>query len=46
MKTFSFLFFEEIGVANELVELGIPKQDIILAYHAPFMRQDDEFGLG
>ena len=35
----------EIGVANELVELGIPKQDIVLAYHAPFMRQYDGFGV-
>ncbi len=36
----------EVGVANELVELGIPKQDIVLGYHAPFMRQYDGFGVG
>ena len=25
----------EIGMANELVDLGVPKSDIILAFHAP-----------
>ncbi|KYC42700.1 fatty-acid oxidation protein subunit alpha [Scytonema hofmannii PCC 7110] len=29
----------EDGIANELVELGIPKQDIVLAYKSQFMRQ-------
>jgi len=28
----------EVGVANELVELGVPKEDIVLAYHAPYQR--------
>jgi len=28
----------EIGVANELVELGVPKEDIVLAYHPPYKR--------
>ena len=27
----------EIGVANELVELGVAKEDIVLAYHPPFL---------
>ncbi|NEQ65942.1 MAG: XisI protein [Symploca sp. SIO2D2] len=36
----------EIGVANELVDLGVPKQDIVLAYHAPIMRQYDGFAVG
>ncbi|MDJ1183712.1 XisI protein [Roseofilum casamattae] len=35
----------EVGVANELVELGIPKAEIVLAYHAPFMRQYDGFAV-
>ena len=35
----------EIGVANELLELGISKQDIVLGYHAPFMRQYDGFAV-
>ncbi|NEP19330.1 MAG: XisI protein [Leptolyngbya sp. SIO4C1] len=32
-------------MANELVELGVPKQDIVLAYHAPFMQQYDGFAV-
>jgi XisI protein len=36
----------EVGVANELVEQGIPKQDIVLAYHDPFIRQYDGFAVG
>ena len=35
----------EVGIANELVELGVPKEDIVLAYHAPFMRQYDGFAV-
>ncbi len=33
----------EIGVANELVEMGVPKEDIVLAFHAPYRRQYTEF---
>jgi XisI protein len=36
----------EVGVANELVEQGIPKDDIVLAYHSPFIRQYDGFAVG
>jgi len=35
----------EIGVANELTDQGIPKTDIVLAYHAPFMRQYNGFAI-
>lgn len=28
----------EVGIANELVEMGVPKQDIVLAFHAPYKR--------
>lgn len=35
----------EVGVANELVELGVPKQDIVLAYHAPQLRQYGDFAV-
>ena len=31
--------FTEVGVANELVELGVPKTDIVLAFRSPFVRQ-------
>jgi hypothetical protein len=36
----------EVGIANELVELGIPKQQIVLADRSPFMRQLGEFAVG
>lgn len=35
----------EVGIANELLERGIPKTDIVLAYHSPFMRQYDGFAV-
>ncbi len=36
----------EVGVANLLIEQGIAKQDIVLAYHAPHLRQYTEFAIG
>lgn len=33
----------EIGVANELVEAGVPKQDIVLGFKAPYKRKFTEF---
>ena len=33
----------EIGIANELVEVGVPKQDIVLAFKAPYKRKFTEF---
>lgn len=35
----------EVGVANELIEADIPKTDIVLAYHSPFIRQYDGFAV-
>ena len=34
----------EKGLANQLVELGVPKQDIVLAFHEPEVRQFTGFG--
>lgn len=34
----------EVGVANQLVELGVPNQDIVLAFHEPDVRQYTDFG--
>ena len=28
----------EVGIANELVARGVPKNDIVLAFHAPYKR--------
>jgi XisI protein len=36
----------EIGIADELVKLGVPKEDIVLAFHEPFMRQYTGFATG
>ncbi|NEO66606.1 MAG: XisI protein [Moorea sp. SIO4G2] len=36
----------EYGVANELTDAGIPKYDIVLAFHTPFMRQYSDFAVG
>lgn len=33
----------EIGVANELVEAGVSKQDIVLAFKAPYKRKFTDF---
>jgi hypothetical protein len=35
----------EVGVANELIEKGVSKTDIVLAYHSPFMRQYNGFAV-
>ena len=36
----------ELAIAEQLVELGVPSQDIVLAYHAPHVRQYTEFAVG
>ncbi len=35
----------EPGVARRLVELGVPKTDIVLAFQSPFMRQFTEYAV-
>lgn len=35
----------EGGIANELVEHGIPKQDIVLGFQSPFKRQFSGFAV-
>ncbi|TXH71937.1 MAG: XisI protein [Thiothrix sp.] len=34
----------ETGIANELVAFGVPKDDIVLAFHAPYKRKYTGFG--
>jgi len=36
----------EIGIANQLFEMGVPKKDIVLAFHEPYVRQFTGFGMG
>jgi hypothetical protein len=33
----------EVGIATLLLERGVPKEDIVLAFHSPYMRQFTEF---
>lgn len=35
----------EEGIANRLVEYGVPKSDIVLAFYTPFRRQFTEFAV-
>lgn len=35
----------EVGIANELVTAGVPKTDIVLAFHDPTVRQQTEFAV-
>jgi hypothetical protein len=36
----------EIGIANQLVEMGIPKEQIVLAFDPPELRQYTGFAVG
>jgi hypothetical protein len=36
----------ETGVANELTALGVPKEDIVLAFHPPYKRKYSGFAAG
>ncbi|MBE9118294.1 XisI protein [Lusitaniella coriacea LEGE 07157] len=36
----------EPGIAKELVELGIPKSDIVLAFKSTFLRNFTEYAVG
>lgn len=35
----------EEGIADHLVALGVPKSDIVLAFHSPLKRQFTEFAV-
>jgi hypothetical protein len=35
----------EVGVANELVNAGVPKKDIVLAFQSPYKRQFTEYAV-
>lgn len=35
----------EIGIANQLIAAGVPKQDIVLGFHAPYKRNLSEFAV-
>lgn len=33
----------DLIIADQLLEMGVPKKDIILGFHAPIMRPDTDF---
>lgn len=35
----------EEGAANKLVEMGVPKEDIVFGFHAPYKRQYTDFAI-
>ncbi|MFM6323983.1 MAG: element excision factor XisI family protein, partial [Microcystis panniformis] len=35
----------EIGITSQLLEAGIPKEDIVLAFHDPASRELTEFAI-
>ncbi|MFN9648942.1 MAG: element excision factor XisI family protein, partial [Pseudanabaena sp.] len=35
----------EVGIANELIALGVPKEDIVLGFHSPQMRPYTDFAV-
>jgi hypothetical protein len=35
----------EVGIATILLERGVPKEDIVLGFHAPEMREFTEFAI-
>ena len=37
--------FTEAGIAQQLVERGVPKADIVLSFRSPFVRQFSEFAI-
>ncbi len=36
----------ERGIADDLLEAGIPKEHIVLAFHSPELREHTEFAVG
>ncbi|MGD1700612.1 XisI protein [Dapis sp. BLCC M229] len=37
--------FTEQGIAQQLLDLGVPKSDIVLAFRSPFVRQFSDFSV-
>ena len=36
----------DLVIGEQLIAQGVPKSDIVVGFHAPFMRQDTEYALG
>ena len=37
--------FTEPGIARQLLDLGVPKSDIVLAFRSPYVRQFSDFSV-
>ena len=37
--------FTEQGIARQLLDLGVPKSDIVLAFRSPYVRQFSDFSV-
>ncbi|MEQ8996044.1 MAG: XisI protein [Coleofasciculus sp. B1-GNL1-01] len=45
-KIWIFYNSTEHDIAAELVDLGVPKHDIVLGFHPPFMREMTDYAVG
>lgn len=45
-KIWIFANSTEHDIAADLVKLGVPKQDIVLGFHPPFMRELSDYAVG
>lgn len=45
-KIWIFYNSTEHDIAADLVRLDVPKQDIVLGFHPPFMRELSDYGVG
>lgn len=45
-KIWIFYNSTERDIAADLVELGVPKQDIVLGFYPPFMREMSDYAVG
>ena len=45
-KIWIFCNSTEHDIAAELVDLGVPKSDIVLGFHPPFMRELSDYAVG
>ncbi|NET54864.1 MAG: XisI protein [Symploca sp. SIO2E6] len=45
-KIWIFYNSTEHDIAADLVDLGVPKQDIVLGFYPPFMRELSDYGVG
>jgi XisI protein len=36
----------EVDIASDLIEMGVPKHDIVIGFHTPKMRQLTDFAVG